>query len=91
MDNGVRIELFLGQMNELNKLGIEKGIYLSILDKSTNPFNDLDHVINVKAGVETLIQINKEIYEKYPYPYSNCKIIVPSESIYYDEIIKSNY
>ena len=91
MDNGVRIELFLGQMNELNKLGIEKGIYLSILDKSTNPFNDLDHVINVKAGVETLIQINKEIYEKYPYPYSNCKIVEPSESIYYDEIIKSNY
>ena len=95
IDNSITFELFLGQDRILNELNADKGVYIAILDKNSNPYGDLDYVIDVKVGVQTDILVEREIFEKYPYPYSSCTYNSNEpgviDSIYYEKIVNANY
>ncbi len=77
-------------------MGTEKGIYLSIHDQTKNVFDDLENVIEVKTGVETLISLEKSVFYKYPLPYSDCELKEDdienySKSIYVKQVRNANY
>ncbi len=73
---------------------------MSISDKNTNPYNDLENIIDIDGGTETNIQIQRSIFYKYPKPYSNCDFEdnegrnQPPSSFdltYYNQVIQAGY
>ena len=66
--NGFRLDLYVGLPNYLNKIALEKGVFLYI--HSTRDFQPKE--IHINPGEETSIALKKSIYEQMPYPYSNC-------------------
>ena len=86
LGKGLRLELDLSLPPELNNLTRIKGVYLSIDDRSVNPYIDFEDVILVPTGLETNILIDKSIFHKYPKPYSTCDFDVQDlSSNYYTE------
>jgi hypothetical protein len=100
MINSLFIELDVSLPYNINQYELQKGIYLSIDDKHTNPFDDIDDVILIRPGLETSILIEKSSFIKYPRPYSKCDFRLDDfDSInhfkkkykYFREVIDSNY
>ncbi len=95
---GLEVNLYVGMINELNVLGLEKGFYLAVQDKNGNPYQDFDNVVDVGSGVETHILIQRSIYNKYPKPYSNCDFNQDKNAFplsfdlkYYNQVLNANY
>ena len=86
----------MGQPEEINLLGLEKGLFISIDSANSNPFSYLNNIIEISTGTETNIMIEKSIFDKYPKPYSDCKlddtnIFQDINSKYYKQVMESNY
>jgi hypothetical protein len=66
--NGLRLDLYIGLPTLLNRLALDKGVFLYI--HSTRDFQPKE--IHINPATETSIAVKKSIYEQLPYPYSNC-------------------
>ena len=42
--NGLKLQFYMGQPEEINLLGLEKGLFISIDSANSNPFNDLNNI-----------------------------------------------
>ena len=97
IDPGLSLDFYMGLPNyNLEELGTEKGIYLSIHDPRKNFYDDLENLIELKSGAETLISLERSVFYKYPYPYSDCELTEDeiekySKSIYVKQILNANY
>ncbi len=69
---GLFLDLYLGLNYDLDVFGIEKGVYVSIDPKNSNPYAPLENVIEIPTGKETNILVDTSVFEKYPQPYSSC-------------------
>jgi hypothetical protein len=98
---GLIIDLYVGQHDEINKIGLERGIYLSINRKNTNPYQDFRNIIDISPGIESNILVERSIFQKSPKPYSNCdfdqdKCQSPpphlfNDLTYYNQVIDADY
>jgi hypothetical protein len=100
MINSFYIELDVSLPNEIDEYGFQKGIYLSIDDKHTNPFNDFDDVLMIRPGLETSILIEKSKFIRHPKPYSKCDFkfddidtisYFKKEFKYFKQVFDANY
>jgi hypothetical protein len=96
-DNGLLIGLRLKNPPEIENLGLEKGLLVSIDSKNIDTYSDFDNLIKISTGFETSIKIEKSLFRKYPKPYSNCDFLngsiksLKQEQIeLYNEIIEAN-
>jgi hypothetical protein len=73
------MDLYVGQHQDINKIGLERGVYVSVNRKNTNPYNDFRNMIDVSTGVETNILVERSEFHKAPKPYSNCDIAADND------------
>ena len=71
-ENGLFIELLLRHPQKIDALGFGKGLYLSIDSSNLDTYSDFENLIEISAGVQTSIKLEKSLFQKYPRPYSNC-------------------
>ena len=100
MINSLNLEFDVSLPSEIDAYGFQKGFYLSIDDKHTNPFDDFDDVILIRPGLETSILIEKSKFTKYPKPYSKCDFRLDDldsinyfrqKSKYFKQVLDANY
>ena len=85
---GLILNLYLGQPSELDNLGLEKGIYVSTDAHNVNPFLDFEDVMEVSTNMETNILLERQLFLKYPKPYSNCDF---DNKLKKDDLFTSEY
>jgi hypothetical protein len=97
-EDGLFLEFFLGHPKEIDKLGLGKGLYISIDPPKVDTYTDFENLIEISTGLETNILIEKSLFQKYPKPYSNCDFneetvssLNTEEKYYYDKIVKANF
>ena len=98
-DDGLLILLLLKNPIEIEKLGFDKGLFISIDPNNKETFTDFENLIEISSGYQTNIQIHKSLFQKYPKPYSNCDIhmkdsidFLKSDNIQLiNEIIQANF
>ncbi len=98
---GLIIDFYVGQHDDINKIGLERGIYLSINRNNTNPYQDFRNMIDISPGIESNILVERSIFQKSPKPYSNCdfdqdKSQYPPKQFfndltYFNQVIEANY
>ena len=101
IENGLKIELNLSLPNEFNQHEkLFKAVFLSIDEKHVNLYDNFEDVIMLTAGYQTNIQIEKTLFKKYPFPYSNCNLDMADENMfeyyktnskYFKQIFDNNY
>jgi hypothetical protein len=69
--NGLRIEMYVHVIEKLRLLSNVFGLYLNIDDAKNN---GLSNIIEISAGFETNIAINREYVKQLPKPFSNCDL-----------------
>ena len=90
--NGLKMELMSDQSDSINSLMFSSGIHLFINNQSIDPLRA--EGIDVSAGYETNIALNKNSYIKLSDPYSDCvqDILNQNEkSSYLFKLTLSNY
>jgi hypothetical protein len=89
---GLKLTLFMGINDEVRRINPNKGITLLILN-SSNQFKSTK--VELQAGVETKIAIDRYFSTQLPKPFSNCDIDNEDpkkfDSYLYNKIIKSKY
>jgi hypothetical protein len=91
--HGLIMTLNLSQPNEINKLEIGKGLYLSIDDRRINVYDDFDDIVFIESGLETSLMMDKSSFYKMHKPYSECEVESEEnfDSIYLNQVKKANY
>jgi hypothetical protein len=90
---GLILDLYLGLPDELkNKSSIlnQRSVSVSLTDKKTNPYRFYGSLIELPAGTETIILVEKMMFEQVPKPYSNCSE-PNNDMIYYQQITNAGY
>ena len=89
---GLKLTLFMGIKDELKRVNPNKGVTL-LISNSSNQFKSTK--VELQAGVETKIAIDRYFSTQLPKPYSNCDIdndnLKNFDSYLYNKIINSKF
>ena len=69
--NGLQITMYLNIIEKLRILSQSYGLYINVDYGENNGFSNM---IEISAGYETNIAVNREFVQQYPTPYSNCEL-----------------
>ena len=72
-NQGLRLELFVGIYDQLEKLANNKGLSVVIVN-STKAGGSIEDGIFITPGTDSNIEIQRSFTERLPKPYSNCDI-----------------
>jgi hypothetical protein len=96
--NGLTLELYVGLSDELNKLALNKGLFVSISNQTDYPFDYLPNSFDIQSGLETNIQVERFVYNQLPQPYSKCNLEITEmnninafDSDFYRTMLSTNY
>ena len=96
-DNGLVLVFVSKNPKEIDALGFQNGLVISIDSKNLDTYSDFENKIQISTGFETNIKLEKSLFQKYPKPFSNCDFLdesidslTPDQQNLYNEIVKSN-
>ena len=83
--HGLKMELFVGQATLVEQLAQKNGLHLYIVNE-TETFNFFKDSVEVAAGKETTILLNKKRIRKMQKPYGECTYDLTSVDSYSSEL-----
>ena len=86
--NGLILQLYLGESDNINSLSRSAGMRLMVNNRTIK--NRFSQGINIPTGSSTEVKLSRTFCSKLPSPYSDCQDLASYDSVLYRAILAMN-